>query len=176
MYSFAVVNNVTERVSLATDESEADSGQESPLDISPDGRFVTFTSFSTNLVGVDNDTNSSDDVYIRDRVAGTTERVSVGTGGYEADGNSGFGSVSADGRIVAFKSQAFNLGNAGSGNNIYVHDRQANSTDPLTECPPFCGDFFATDLSDDSRFVAYQGAVEAWVVDPFWTPIRCHLL
>ena len=95
---------------------------------------MTYTSFALNLIGMGNDLNGSDDVYMRDRVAGTTERVSVGTGGYEADSNSGFGSLSADGRFVAFKSQASNLGSDG-GNDIYVHDRQTNYHRSLHRVP-----------------------------------------
>src|SRR5262249_20186575 len=128
---------------------------EGPLDITPDGRFVAYTSFAVNLVGPGGDLNFSDDVYMRDRVAGRTERVSVGTAGLEANSNSGFGSLSADGRFVAFKSQASNLGNFG-GNDIYVHDRQTDVTELVTTCPPVCG-AFETDISDDGRFVAFDG-------------------
>ena len=48
-----IVDNATERVSIADDESEADSGLEGPLDITPDGRFVVYTSFALapNLSG-----------------------------------------------------------------------------------------------------------------------------
>lgn len=46
--------------------------------ISADGRFVAFASEASNLVP--DDTNASQDVFVRDRLAGTTELVSIGKG------------------------------------------------------------------------------------------------
>ena len=162
-----LANNLTERVSIADDEAEGDSGVEGPLTISADGRFAAFTSFSTNMVGMGNDTNGSDDVYLRDRLTGSTERISEGTGGFEANSNSGFGSLSADGRLVAFKSQATNLGNPLGGNNIYLRDRQTQATLAITPCPPLCDNFFDTAISDDGRFSAYIGNAGIHVFDRF---------
>src|SRR3954451_20360829 len=59
--------------------------------ISGDGRFVAFTSNATNLVP--GDTNDAQDVFVRDRQAGTTERVSVSSTGRQADGDSGIDGV-----------------------------------------------------------------------------------
>jgi len=47
--------------------------------VSADGRFVTFTSGSSNLVL--GDTNNADDIFVYDRQLGTTERVSVSSSG-----------------------------------------------------------------------------------------------
>ncbi len=99
--------------------------------LSADGRFVAFDSDATNLVA--GDTNFRTDVFVRDRQTGMTERVSVATGGTEANGQSGFvdpPSVSVDGRFVAFASGATNLV-AGDGNNVvdmFVHDRMSGET------------------------------------------------
>jgi hypothetical protein len=55
------------------------------------------------------DTNGVTDVFVRDRLAGTTGRASVSSGGQQANGHS-FGSVvSGDGRHVGFTSSATNL-------------------------------------------------------------------
>ena len=79
--------------------------------VSPDGRFVGFVSFADNLVP--GDTNLSSDVFVRDRLAGTTERVSVTSRGREGNGHSGITSdrvgLSADGRFVPYDSEATNL-------------------------------------------------------------------
>src|SRR4051794_24780752 len=80
----------TERVSIATGGAEGNgpswsSSSRAPA-ISGGGRFVAFGSFATNLV--QGDTNSVADVFVRDRKIGTTERVSVATGGAEGDGSS----------------------------------------------------------------------------------------
>src|SRR5213076_1434510 len=64
----------TERVSVASDGSEGNRDSFA-LGLSPDGRFVVFDSDAINLVA--GDANGSPDVFVHDRVMGTTERVSV---------------------------------------------------------------------------------------------------
>ncbi|MEN6642915.1 MAG: calcium-binding protein, partial [Armatimonadia bacterium] len=68
--------------------------------ISADGRYVAFESCASNLVA--GDTNRSPDVFVHDRTTGTTTRVSVATGGEQANYDSNNPSISADGRYVAF--------------------------------------------------------------------------
>ena len=75
--------------------------------VSADGRFVTFLSFASNLVA--GDTNGAVDVFIRDRVAGTTARVSVSGGGAQALDTSFDASMSADGRFAGISAAAANL-------------------------------------------------------------------
>lgn len=86
-------------------QSEAKAGATA---ISYDGRYVLFGSAASNLV--DDDTNGFGDCFVRDVVAGTTTRVSVGPDGQEANKSSECGSLSADGRFVAFHSYATNFG------------------------------------------------------------------
>ena len=75
--------------------------------ISPDGRYVAFTSEASNLVP--NDTNGEWDVFRRDRKTGSTVRVSVGASGVQGNSRSDGPGISADGRVVAFESLASNL-------------------------------------------------------------------
>jgi Tol biopolymer transport system component len=75
--------------------------------MSGDGQFVAFASLGSNLSP--SDANNQSDVFLRDRSAGTTTRVSVGTGGSDADGSSYRPSISGDGSFVAFCSRASNL-------------------------------------------------------------------
>ena len=91
----------TEQVSVATGGAEANGASDTAA-ISADGRFVAFESAATNLVG--GDTNAAEDIFVHDRQTGTTERVSVATGGTEANGISVNAAISADGRFVAFYS------------------------------------------------------------------------
>jgi hypothetical protein len=65
---------------------------------------VAFQSYATNLVA--GDTNNAPDVFVRDRTARTTERVSVATSGAQGNGNSQLPAISANGRFVAFDSFA----------------------------------------------------------------------
>ncbi|HVR19862.1 MAG TPA: hypothetical protein VMS65_09200 [Polyangiaceae bacterium] len=93
------------------------------VSISGDGRFVTFDSSSTNLVP--GDTNGTSDVFVRDLARGTTARVSVASNGTQANGSSGFSTISADGRWVAFGSVATNLAPfvTTATTRTYIHDR-----------------------------------------------------
>lgn len=68
--------------------------------ITPDGRHVAFASSSSNLVL--GDTNARVDVFVRDLVAGATERVSVSNGGFQVFANASLPAISADARFVAF--------------------------------------------------------------------------
>jgi Tol biopolymer transport system component len=118
----------TERVSVASDGTQANGESVSPA-ISSDGRFVAFQSDATNLVA--NDTNNRSDIFVRDRQAGTTRRVSVTSGGSQANGNSISPAISANGRYVAFSSGASNLvgGDTNNKADIFVHDRQNDTTE-----------------------------------------------
>src|SRR5262249_30596953 len=72
---------------LAADVTAGQSTDDSSVDaVSADGRFVVFDSSAANLVPRDG--NGAEDVFVRDRLAGTTERVSLGAGGREANGAS----------------------------------------------------------------------------------------
>ena len=96
----------TERVSVGDSGEEPNGGSDAPS-ISEDGRFVAFRSSATNLVS--GDAAGHDDVFIRDRLLSRTFRVTTTLDGIEASGNSGAPALSADGRFVAFESEATNL-------------------------------------------------------------------
>jgi Tol biopolymer transport system component len=98
----------TERVSVASDGTQGNGIEGSrggEGNISADGRYVSFLSFSTNLVP--NDTNNEIDTFVHDRLTRETTRVSVAADGTEGIG--GLNSLSADGRYVTFDSSATTL-------------------------------------------------------------------
>jgi Tol biopolymer transport system component len=99
--------------------------------ISGDGRFVAFDWNADNVVP--GDTNKARDVFVRDRLAGRTERVSVATGGAQADGDSSGVSISADGRFATFSSSASNLvaGDTPGSSDLFLRDRQEGTTTRL---------------------------------------------
>lgn len=76
-------------------------------DLSSDGRFVVFESDASDLVP--GDTNGASDIFVRDLLAGQTQRVSVASDGAEAVGASTTPAISGDGRVVSFESRAANL-------------------------------------------------------------------
>jgi Tol biopolymer transport system component len=120
---------ITECVSVDSSGQPANNGSLFPC-ISADARFVSFFSFADNLVT--GDKNGTPDVFVHDRRYGTTERVSVDSYGKEANGWSVNSSLSADGRFVAFDSDAPNLiaGDVNGANDVFVHDLSSG----ITEC------------------------------------------
>jgi len=119
--------NTSERVSLSSSGVEGNDTSWYPA-ISGNGRFVAFQSFASNLVS--GDSNDVEDVFVRDRQAATTTRVSVATGGAQATGGSGaWLSISADGRYVAFTSDASNLvaGDTNGFGDVFVRDRDTDA-------------------------------------------------
>jgi Tol biopolymer transport system component len=103
-------------------------GENAYCSISGDGLIVAFASKAANLVP--GDTNGARDVFVRDRVAGVTSRVSVATGGGQAHGESAVPHVSRDGRYVAFSSTAPDLvaGDMNGKGDVFVHDLQTGVT------------------------------------------------
>ena len=87
---------------------------------SPDGKSVAFESDATNLVP--GDTNGARDVFVKTLATGAVTRVSVGTLGGQAAGNSRFAAFSPDGQSVAFASDAPDLlpGTPAAARGVYV--------------------------------------------------------
>jgi Tol biopolymer transport system component len=96
--------------------------------LSADGRFVAFVSDATNLVP--GDLNLRRDAFVKDRATGQTQRVSLSTGGAEANGQTAALAISADGRYVAFSSDATNLvpGDVNGVRDVFVRDRVTSTT------------------------------------------------
>ena len=120
---------VTERVSVdsAGIEGNDTSGFLSPPAISADGRFVAFDSNATNLI---EGGNLPSNIFVHDRQTGVTEIVSVSSRGRQGEGLSSFPDLSADGRFVAFDSDAENLarGDRNGTTDVFRHDRQTGET------------------------------------------------
>ena len=74
----------TELVTVSSDEVQASGSESFGAGLSADGRFVVFVSTATNLVCA-GDTNNADDVFVRDRKLGTTERVNVSSAGAQSN-------------------------------------------------------------------------------------------
>jgi len=160
------MTGATERVSVASDGSEGHSIYY-PMSASPalsaDGRFVAFSSIATGLVP--DDTNATWDVFVHDRMTGTTERVSVASDGsqvhngiYSCDGSV---SISADGRYVAFTSDAPTLvpGDTNNRCDVFVHDRATGATERVSVASDGSeadGDSSQATISGDGAVVAFR--------------------
>jgi Tol biopolymer transport system component len=151
--------NTTTRASVDTTGGDPNGGSSAPS-ISGDGRYVAFGSIASDLVAGDG--NGVGDVFVRDRQANTTTRVSVDTTGGDPDSDSGTApeSISADGRYVAFGSSASDLV-AGDGNgfiDVFVRDLRANTTTRVS-VDTAGGDpdsnSVRPSMSGDGRYVAF---------------------
>jgi hypothetical protein len=126
-------------ISVAWHGGEPNGGSRSPA-ISSDGRYVVFTSDASDII--ENDANGVSDVFLRDTCirapegcTPATTRVSIGPDGVEANGTSDSPTISADGRFIAFDSEARNLVSDGSSapTGAFVRD---TCHGVATECTP----------------------------------------
>ena len=122
-----LLTNTTTRVSVGSAGNQGNSNSSYPS-ISADGKFVTFSSDASNLVP--GDTNNSGDIFVRDLLTNTTTRVSVDSAGNQGNDSSYRPSISADGKFVAFSSNASNLvpGDTNNSDDIFVRDLLTNTT------------------------------------------------
>jgi Tol biopolymer transport system component len=149
------------RVSVGADDRQSPFGEKFPErpSLSQRGRFVTFVSLSSGLVR--GDTNEAADVFVRDRVRGTTTRMSVGPEGEGAE-DSGEAVISADGRRVVFTTASALVPADRNGTvDVYVRDRRARRTTLVSQRPDGAagnGPSFLADLSRTGRYVAFQSS------------------
>jgi len=149
----------TTQVNVATGGAPANAAPSSDISVSTSGRYVAFVSTADNLVAGDG--NGVSDVFLRDRVAATTERISVSSAEVEGNASSaGAVAVSGDGRYVVFESVATNLapGTGGASGDILIRDRTAGTTKLVKSFDGYLADqpAFAVAVSDDGHFVAFD--------------------
>jgi hypothetical protein len=180
------LTGLTERVSVNSAGAEGNQSSGYPggqrLAISADGRFVAFDSLAFNLVS--GDTNAVTDIFVRDRLLATTERVSVDSNGAQADLDSHWSSISGDGRFVAFWSNATNLatGDTNGASDVFVRDRVSGTTQRAsvsTGGGQADGGSGAPQLSSSGRYVAFYsnattlvGGDTNGVSDIFWRDLQ----
>lgn len=150
------VGNTIERVSVDSNGVETGADSFGPA-INDDGGYVAFASNSATLVP--GDLNGRTDIFLRDRTAGTTERVSIGAGGEGNDDSNG-PALDADADVVAFHSFASNLvaGDSNLKQDVFVRDRIGNGTELVSvDDNGVQGNdhSYGAALSDDGRFVAF---------------------
>lgn len=134
-----------------------DSNSFSPS-LSYDGRFIAFASDARNLLP--GDTNYHRDVFVRDRVLGTTVLISTGVVGAVADGDSSAPIISANGKYVVFSSSASNLvpNDTNNKSDVFLRNLETGITtrisvsDAGVEGNEYS---YASGISADGRIVAY---------------------
>jgi hypothetical protein len=149
---------VTELVSQTTTEQPVQGDSDQPT-LSDDGRYVTFTTKAANLIAGDD--KGFSDVFVRDRYAGTTTRVTIGVGGALLDNHIQSAMISGNGRHVVFTTNAVNVvaNDTNLESDAFVRDLQTNTTErvSLTAVDGQAnGSTGNATISDDGRRVAFD--------------------
>lgn len=131
VFAYDLATGITTRLSVATDGIEGNGASSRPV-VSADGRIVAFYSDASNLVS--NDTNGATDVFVHDRITGTTTRLSVAPDGTQGNGNSFNPSISDDGTLVVFGSEATNMvvDDTNTVSDVFLHNRSTGETTRLS--------------------------------------------
>jgi hypothetical protein len=153
----------TTLVSVNSDGSGGGNGFSTNLACTPDGRFVVFASFATNLVS-QSDSNDREDLFVRDTLLGTTSLVSVNYNGTAAGNYGTFlkPRITPDGHYVVFMSPSSDLTpipDNNSAQDIFVRDLQAGSTSLVSVnlAGTGSGDNFSDfpTISSDGHYVSF---------------------
>jgi Tol biopolymer transport system component len=160
VFAHSSASSVITLVSIASDGTKGDRASDGPS-ISSEGHFIAFESAARNLVP--GDTNGAFDVFVHDRVAGATSRVSVGADGAEGNDDSRQPAISADGRYVAFSSAASNLvpDDGNDAVDVFLHDRRSGETRRVSVASDGAegnSGSYAPAVSADGRFVVFHSA------------------
>jgi Tol biopolymer transport system component len=157
-----LMRSKTMRISVSSSGAEGNGDSVRPS-ISADGRFVTFTSRADNLVA--GDTNASPDVFLRDRRAHMTTRVSLTSDGSETPPGSFIDEarISGNGRFVVFMtSEPLTSEDDNEGFDVYRYDQLADAVVMVTAgVPSIAGvsNAESPDISKNGRFVAFENTV-----------------
>lgn len=152
-------NRTTRRVSVASDGTQG-GGVSTHAVISANGRYVAFLSTSNNLVA--NDTNGQSDIFVHDLQTSTTSRVSLASDGSQANNASdGEITLSADGRYIAFSSEASNLvaGDSNAAGDVFVRDTLNGTTSRVSVASGGTqsdGSSVRPQISSDGRYIAFE--------------------
>jgi VCBS repeat-containing protein len=135
--------------------------------VSADGRYVVFTSFAGNLVT--NDSNKTQDVFLRDRTTGSTTLVSRTSTGSSGNAASGSPVISSDGRYIVFTSNASDLV-VGDNNSTdtFLYERSTGTTTLISRTSTaFTGVnfFYQPAISSDGRYVAFTSTASNLVAN-----------
>jgi LPXTG-site transpeptidase (sortase) family protein len=132
-------------------------GESSYPAISTDGNRIAFESVATNLV--EGDTNSYQDIFVRDLLEDTTIRVSVDNDGHQANGNSYNADISDDGDSVVFESEATNLVENDTNDSLDVFLHSGNTTYRVSvdgNGNEVNGASYNARISSDGRYVVFS--------------------
>ncbi len=158
VYVHDFLTGTTVRASVDPDGLQGTQESVTPR-LSADGRFVVFSSPSQTLVAGDG--NGLRDVFVHELVSGVTELVSVSSSAQQANGASFRPAISADGRYVAFESDATNLVpfDTNGDTDVFLHDRVSGVTQRVSSSSggqQGSGRSLQPSISGDGRVVVFH--------------------
>jgi hypothetical protein len=150
--------HTTQRVSVSSSGTQANDESLFPK-ISGNGDVVVFHSLASNLVS--GDTNSQRDTFVRVLSSSTTERVSVSSSGAQANGPTGYATISYDGSLVVFHGTASNLvaGDTNGVQDVFLRNRATSTTTlvSLAHTGALANGLSGSGyISSDGKLVAFQ--------------------
>jgi Tol biopolymer transport system component len=159
----------TELISRRSHKGTGADAPSSTASISGNGRFVSFRSSATNLSGA---SVALQNVFVHDRKKATVRLVSRESGkGPGGDATSNVSDISADGRYIAFQSDATNLSAADDAlaDDVFLYDRKTLKVRLLSReagnGPGGDDRSFQPSISADGRFVAFRTRADNLSVD-----------
>lgn len=158
VYVRDIQSNTTRLVSKSKAGGAANGTSNQPA-VSPDGRYVAYTSTANNLSTLDGD--GTQDIFLFDRATGDSKLVSLGSDGLPALGNSQNPDVSTLGQVVTYESTASNVaaGDAVLLSDVFAYDASKGTTElvsvPSDGSVPVGGSY-APSVSADGRVIAFE--------------------
>ena len=154
-----VAASKTTQMSVDASLTPLSNGHSHAPSISSDGSLVAYSSYASNLVS--GDVNGYEDVFVFDRVNKIATLVSESSALTQGDNDSSGAAISADGKFVAFASQATNLvaSDTNSVSEIFEHEiATANTTRMSVDSSGAEGDFdsYSPAINSDGTVVAFE--------------------
>ncbi len=129
IYRYDRDTDITTLVSITDRFADLSNGDSYNPQVTPDGRYVVYESYASNLV--DDDQNGSSDIFRIDLQAGRTSRASVSTNEAQGNDHSNNPQITPNGRYIVFQSEAVNLVAGIDANNapdVFLRDTQLDET------------------------------------------------
>jgi Tol biopolymer transport system component len=155
IYLFDRLTGEARCVSVSSDGAYGNARSNNPY-ITPDGHFITFSSWADNLV--EGDTNGMEDIFVHDSITGVTERISVSSDGEQGNAGSFSPWLSSDGRWAVFGSGADNLvlGDQNEKSDIFLYDRKIGEISSISIFPGYAVPSVSPIISGDGNRIAFR--------------------
>ena len=161
MSAAAAISVVSKTLMSVTPNGTAGNGSAARPVMTPDGRYVAFTSSSTDLMPGVPGSGNQEQAYLYDRQQQTMELISVGTDGNASTVGSYPQAISDDGRYVLFNSGGSNMPTYPSDPSkqprIFLRDRQTSTTTAVGDPTHVSGAISDHAMSADGTIIAYSG-------------------